>query len=436
MNIKENDIMNINTYLDTFFKGTKDPSLDAMKFFMNEFGHPEKELKIIHIAGTNGKGSCTEMMSNILIKAGYKVGKFLSPHLIKYNERISINSELISDSEMEELIDEIKPKIEEYNKKSNVNTTLFELETTMAILYFARHKCDFVVMEVGLGGTYDCTNIVQPLVSIINSIGYDHMHLLGNTLEEIAKNKAGIIKENSTTVFVEQEKEVNDVIINKCNEKNNKLHLIKPLDITNYSFDEEYQKIDYKEYKDILINLKGEKQIYNASICLETVNILKTKYEISEDAIRNGLKTVIHHARFEKLSKNPLIIYDGAHNEPAIKNLKKSIEMYYKDKEKVFVVSILNTKDYKSILKNLMTDRSATYIFTSGNDEERYTSKEDLYNEAEKLGFYKEIYKKELTEAIEFAKDNHRDDVIFIVGSFYIYGDVVEILKNVEHCDK
>jgi len=110
--------------------------------------------------------------------------------------------------------------------------------------------------------------------------------------------------------------------------------------------------------------------------------------------------------------------------------------MYYKDKEKVFVVSILNTKDYKSILKNLMTDRSATYIFTSGNDEERYTSKEDLYNEAEKLGFYKEIYKKELTEAIEFAKDNHRDDVIFIVGSFYIYGDVVEILKNVEHCDK
>ncbi|MBE5813387.1 MAG: bifunctional folylpolyglutamate synthase/dihydrofolate synthase [Clostridiales bacterium] len=423
--------MNINEYLDTFFKGTKDPSLDAMKYFMDEFNHPEKKLKIIHIAGTNGKGSCTEMMSNVLIKAGYKVGKFLSPHLIKYNERISINGELISDSEMEELINEIKPKIEAYNKQSKVNTTLFELETTMALLYFERHKCDFVVMEVGLGGTYDCTNIVHPLVSIINSIGYDHMHLLGNTLEKIAKNKAGIIKENSKTVFVEQEKEVNDVIINKCIEKNNELHLIKLADVTNYSFNEEYQKIDYKEYKDILINLKGEKQIYNASLCLETINILKESYKIPEEAIREGLKTVVHHARFEKLLDNPVIIYDGAHNEPAIKNLKKSIEMYYKDKEKVFVVSILNTKDYKSILKHLMTYKNATYIFTSGNDETRYTTKEELYNEAQNIGIYKEIYKRELTETINFVKNNFNKEVIFIVGSFYIYGDVLEQINNI-----
>lgn len=422
--------MDINKYLDTFFKGTKEPSLNAMKFFMNKFDHPEKELKIIHVAGTNGKGSCTEMMSNILTKAGYKVGKFLSPHLIKYNERISINGKLIADFEMEELINEIKPKIDKYNNQSKVNTTLFELETTMALIYFARHKCDFVVMEVGLGGTYDCTNIVHPLVSIINSIGYDHMHLLGNTLEEIASNKAGIIKENSRTVFVEQENEVNDVILNKCKEKNNELHLIKIDDIKNYSFDEEYQKIDYKDYKEILINLKGEKQIYNASLCLETINILRQNYKISEEAIREGLKTVVHHARFEKLLDNPLIIYDGAHNEPAIKNLKKSIQMYYKDKEKVFIVSILNTKDYKTILKNLMTDKNATYIFTSGNNGERYTSKEDLYDEAKNIGIYKEIYKKELEEAINFAKENYKEDVIFIIGSFYIYGDVVEQINK------
>lgn len=423
--------MDINQYLETFFKGTKEPSLHAMKYFMDEFNHPEKELKIIHIAGTNGKGSCTEMMSNILIKAGYKVGKFLSPHLIKYNERISINGMLISDSDMEELINEIKPKIEKYNMQSKVNTTLFELETTMALLYFARHKCDFVVLEVGLGGTYDCTNIVHPLVSLINSIGYDHMHLLGNTLREIAQNKAGIIKENSATVFIEQEKEVNDVIINKCREKGNELHLIKTSDVKNYTFDEQYQKIDYKNYKDILINLKGEKQIYNASLCLETIDILRRNYEIKEEAIMEGLKTVVHHARFEKLSDNPLIIYDGAHNEPAIKNLKKSIEMYYKDKEKVFVVSILNTKDYKSILKNLMTDKNATYIFTSGNDEERYTSKEELYNEAKNIGIYKKIDKKDLREAITFIKENYKEEVVFIVGSFYIYGDVVSEIGNI-----
>lgn len=424
--------MDINNYLDTFFKGTKDPSLDAMKYFMEEFNHPEEGLKFIHIAGTNGKGSCTEMMSNILVKAGYKVGKFLSPHLIKYNERISINGNCITDSEMEDLIELIQPKIEKYNANSKVNVTLFELETTMALLYFAKNKCDFVVLEVGLGGIYDCTNIVKPLVSIINSIGYDHMHLLGNTLKEIAYNKAGIIKENSETVFVEQEHEVNDVIIGKCKVMNNQLHLLKASDIKNYTFDDDYQKIDYKNYKDVLINLKGEKQIYNAILCLETIDILKKEYPVSNNAIYEGLRTVIHHARFEKLFDTPTIIYDGAHNEPAIKNLKKSLEMYYEGKGKVFIVSILNTKDYKSILQNLMTDDSAVYIFTSGNDATRYTSKEDLYSEAEKIGVYKQIYKKELLESIDFAIDNYKNEVIFIVGSFYIYGDVISKINELQ----
>lgn len=424
--------MDINNYLDTFFKGTKDPSLDAMKYFMEEFNHPEEGLKFIHIAGTNGKGSCTEMMSNILVKAGYKVGKFLSPHLIKYNERISINGNCITDSEMEDLIELIQPKIEKYNANSKVNVTLFELETTMALLYFAKNKCDFVVLEVGLGGIYDCTNIVKPLVSIINSIGYDHMHLLGNTLKEIAYNKAGIIKENSETVFVEQEHEVNDVIIGKCKVMNNQLHLLKASDIKNYTFDDDYQKIDYKNYKDVLINLKGEKQIYNAILCLETIDILKKEYPVSNNAIYEGLRTVIHHARFEKLFDTPTIIYDGAHNEPAIKNLKKSLEMYYEGIGKVFIVSILNTKDYKSILQNLMTDDSAVYIFTSGNDATRYTSKEDLYSEAEKIGVYKQIYKKELLESIDFAIDNYKNEVIFIVGSFYIYGDVISKINELQ----
>lgn len=424
--------MDINNYLDTFFKGTKDPSLNAMKYFMEEFNHPEEGLKFIHIAGTNGKGSCTEMMSNILVKAGYKVGKFLSPHLIKYNERISINGNCITDSEMEDLIELIQPKIEKYNANSKVNVTLFELETTMALLYFVKNKCDFVVLEVGLGGIYDCTNIVKPLVSIINSIGYDHMHLLGNTLKEIAYNKAGIIKENSETVFVEQEHEVNDVIIGKCKEMNNQLHLLKGSDIKNYTFDDDYQKIDYKNYKDVLINLKGEKQIYNAILCLETIDILKKEYPVSNNAIYEGLRTVIHHARFEKLFDTPTIIYDGAHNEPAIKNLKKSLEMYYEGKGKVFIVSILNTKDYKSILQNLMTDDSAVYIFTSGNDATRYTSKEDLYSEAEKIGVYKQIYKKELLKSIDFAIDNYKNEVIFIVGSFYIYGDVISKINELQ----
>lgn len=142
--------MNIEEYLSNFYKGTKNPNLNAMNYFMDEFGHPEKNLKFIHIAGTNGKGSCTEIITNILIQAGYKVGKFLSPHLIKYNERMAINNQNITDAKMEKLIKKIEPIIEKYNFLHDSKVTLFELETTMAMLYFAENNCDFVVLEVGL----------------------------------------------------------------------------------------------------------------------------------------------------------------------------------------------------------------------------------------------------------------------------------------------
>ena len=160
--------MDIEKYLSNFFKGTKNPSLKAMHFLMDEFKHPENKLKTIHIAGTNGKGSVTEMITNVLIQEGYNVGKFISPHLISYNERISVNNENISNAEMEKLINKINPLIEKYNSESDVPITLFELETTMAFLYFEEKKCDFVVLETGLGGLYDCTNIIKnQLISVI-----------------------------------------------------------------------------------------------------------------------------------------------------------------------------------------------------------------------------------------------------------------------------
>ena len=243
---------------------------------------------------------------------------------------------------MERLIKRIEPKINKYTSLNNMNITLFELETTMAILYFYENDCDFVILETGLGGMYDCTNIVNPIVSIITSVGYDHMHILGNSLTEIAEQKAGIIKENSETVFVKHdEKEVNDKIKQICIYKNNILHLITKEDILNYSYNKNFQKFDYKEYKDILINLKGEKQIYNASICIECTSILRNKlYEIPEESLRDGLKTVIHKARFETVNNNPLVIYDGAHNKPAIENLINSIDMYYRNEEKVYIIKV------------------------------------------------------------------------------------------------
>lgn len=420
-------MINIEEYLNNFFKGTKEPSLDAMQYFMNEYNNFQKEMNFIHVAGTNGKGSCVEMMSNILVKQGYKVGKFISPHLIRYNERISINGTEITDAEMSELIEELKPKIEKYNENKKVNITLFELETTMALLYFYRKKVDYVVLETGLGGLYDCTNIItKPIVSVITSIGYDHMHILGNTLEEIAYQKAGIIKENSNTTFFAQSDEINNVFKNECKEKNNNLHLVIEDKIQNYKYDNEYQYFDYGEFKNIAIVLKGKKQTQNAAICIETMKILNDLgHIVTENSIREGLKTVVHRARMEILNKTPLIIYDGAHNEPAIENLQSMANMYYNNMKRTYIISILERKDYEKMIQLLMQDEKAKFIFTSGNDPERYASKEKLYNVALKYKKNHEIYTEDLEKAIDDVLNENNNIANFVVGSFYTYGTVV-----------
>lgn len=421
--------MNIEEYFNNFYKGTKNPTLKAMEYFMEELGHPENKLKIIHIAGTNGKGSTTEMLANMLTKNGYKVGKYISPHLIKYNERISVNGQDITDKEMEEIIEKLKDKIEKYNKTNKEKVTLFELLTTMALYYFKEKDCDFVVLETGLGGLYDCTNIVYPIVSIITSIGYDHMAILGKTLEEIAIQKAGIIKENSNTVIVEQKPSIQKIIEQTCLNKNNELSIIKKADIQNRKYENELLVFDYKQNKNIKLNLKGDKQFENASLCLETINILKQKgFNISEKAIKEGLMTVIHKARFETINKEPKIIYDGGHNEEAILNFINTVNTYYKKEEKIYIISILKTKDYKTVLKYLLEDENSTFIFTSGNDEKRYVSSEELYETAKKITKNDRLYKMTLQEAILYAK-KQKNKVSFIVGSFYIYGDVKKTLK-------
>lgn len=424
--------MDIEKYLSNFFKGTKNPSLKAMKFLMDEFKHPEDKIKAIHIAGTNGKGSVTEMITNVLINEGYTVGKFISPHLIHYNERISVNNNNISNIEMEELIEKINPAIEKYNSTSDVPITLFELETTMAFLYFEQKKCDFVVLETGLGGMYDCTNIINhPLVSIITSIGYDHMHILGNTLPEIAYQKAGIIKRNSHTVIFEEKPEIDNVFIGECKKKNSILRIVKKKDIFNYSFDDNYQYFDYKNFKAITVNLKGKVQIKNACLCLETFNILnELGYHVSMISIQKGLSTVIHKGRMEQINDNPIIIYDGAHNEPAIKNFQDMVKMYYNKMKRVYIISILKRKDYNKMLKLIAQDKEAKFILTSGNNSETYASGDELFECIKQFTEIDKIYKKNLDDAIKEALNSNIDTVNFVIGSFYTYGTVIDIIQK------
>jgi dihydrofolate synthase/folylpolyglutamate synthase len=428
-------MVDVNKYLKNFYRGTKNPSLKAMRYFMNIYDNFEGQMNFIHIAGTNGKGSCTEIISNILINQGYKVGKFLSPHLIRYNERISINGEEISDEEMLNLIEELKPLIDKYNEKEEGNITLFELETTMALLYFYRKNVDFVVLETGLGGLYDCTNIItKPLVSIITSIGYDHMNILGNTLPEISYQKAGIIKENSNTVIFEQQSEVNNVFVTTCKSKNNNLHIVKKSDISNYSFDNEFQYFDYKDIKNLKINLKGKMQIQNASICIETMTILKQLgYNITEESIEKGLKNIVHKGRMEQLNDKPIIVYDGAHNEPAIQNLQNMIQMYYTNFNRVYIIAILKRKDYNKMLKLLAEDKNALYVLTSGNATDGYATSDELYECMKKYVPIYNICKKSLADAIEDAMSSEPNIANFIIGSFYMYGTVVNKIEEVKN---
>ena len=425
-------MIDVNEYLKNFYKGTKNPSLKAMKYFMDKYDNFEKNMKFIHIAGTNGKGSCTEIISNILKEEGYKVGKFLSPHLIKYNERISINGKEISDEDMNNIIEELEPLIEEYNKKDDINITLFELETTMALLYFYRNNVDFVVLETGLGGLYDCTNIIsKPLVSIITSIGYDHMHLLGNTLEKIAYQKAGIIKESSNTVIFESIKEVDNVFIKECNKKNNNLHIVKKSDISNYSYDNNFQYFNYKNIENLQINLKGKIQIQNAGLCLETIKILnELGYKVSKKSIKNGLKSIVHKGRMETLNNNPLVIFDGAHNEPAIKIFKEMVNMYYRDCKRTYIISILKRKDYKKMIEELSKDKDAIFIVTSGDDSDKFLTEDELYSYAENFIQKQNLYKMKLVDAINNVINEKNNSVNFVVGSFYVYDTVKRTING------
>ncbi len=424
-------MIDINSYFDNLYRGSKNPDLKYIKEFLKDYGSPETNLKFIHITGTNGKGSCTEMIANILEKQGYTVGKFITPHLINYNERISVNSKYISNEELEELILEIEPKIEEFSKKHNVRISYFEFLTIIAFIYYSRKNVDFAVLETGLGGISDATNIItNTLVSVIVSVDYDHTRILGSTLTEIATKKAGIIKPNSHTVIYKLADEAMYVVKEKCKKENNTLHVLTSKDISNYIYNEDYQYFDYSTLPNVSVNLKGIKQVINASIAIETMNILNSKgYKVSNEAIYEGLSTVVHKARMEKISELPDIYFDGAHNPPAMKNFVEMMDMYFKDKKRIYIVGILKRKDYEKMVKALLQDKDAEIILTSGIEDKKYATAQELYEVALKNSRGPNIKMMSLDEAMEYSFKHTLDVTTFVVGSFYTYGKVLNKIK-------
>ena len=418
----------LDTYLDSFIQTTDFPSLDGTLYLLNSLDNPHKKLKFIHVAGTNGKGSIVEMLNNILINSNLKVGKFISPHLIRANESICINNTQIDNSSLPFYINKFTEVEKEFTKKYNRTFTRFEIITALAIDYFYKNNTDIVILEVGLGGLFDCTNVITPIVSVFGSISFDHTQILGNSLEEIAIQKGGIIKENSKSVIFNQE--ATKYIKKIADEKNNTLKIIYEDEISNYSFDENYQYFDYEGIK-YKINLKGKKQIENTATVLNVVKILReNNFNITNNTILNSLSSIIHPGRFETINKSPLVIFDGAHNDNALSNFMEAVNSLYKNINKTFIISIIKTKDYKKMIDTLFNNYpNSTFIFTSGNNEKKFFSNEILFTYANNVKTNLKLNAILKKDEIININNHLSNDVNFIIGSFYVYNTVINLYK-------
>lgn len=396
--------------------------LFRMERVLDLMGNPQKELKFIHIAGTNGKGSTTAMTAEILKTQGYKVGMYVSPFVIDFRERIQINNQLIPKERLAETLDKVMPYLD-ILEKEETPITEFELDTVLAIQYFYDEKCDFVVFEVGLGGRFDATNIIDaPVVAAICKIAYDHVAILGDTIKKIAFEKCGIIKKGSRVAsYPLQEDDARYMIEDTCKMLHIKSNFADLTQLTNVSWDDSGARYTYKG-KDYEIGLVGEHQIYNSLTVHSIIEEMRAAgYEISDESLKNGLKNARFGGRLEEVCKNPSCVIDGAHNPDGVEVLCKTIDTIYKPKKIITVMGMLGDKDFKNCIAEVAR-RSDVYIITVP-DTPRAASAQDIYNIAK--DYCKEIYIKEIPyEAAKLAKSMaDKDDIVIACGSLYMIGE-------------
>lgn len=408
------------------------PGLKRMEWMMERLDHPERTIRGIHVAGTNGKGSTVSYIRSILQEAGYVVGTFTSPYIEQFNERISINGVPISNEDMIMLANKIKPLVEELEQTDLGSPTEFEVITAMSFYYFGKvHPTDFVIYEVGLGGRFDSTNIFHPIVSVITTIGYDHMAILGDTIEKITFEKAGIIKSGVPVVSGVHQPEGVGVIEEIAKERKAKLYLAgrefsvsKHLSATQGEFFT-YQS-DRNHYKDLFITMKGAHQVLNASLAVKTIEYLQTYLSVivEEQHIRAGLEKMYWMGRFEKLAENPPIIIDGAHNPEGIRELVKTVKAHLSTYPITVIFSALEDKQLDEMMKPL--EEIATNIIYTSFDFPRASSAEKLYSLfPSKKARTEEDFKK----AIQLAKANDGHAIV-ITGSLYFISQIRQYFKG------
>lgn len=401
--------------------------LERIEKLLNLLGNPQDKIKFIHIAGTNGKGSTAKMLSSVLIDSGYRTGLFISPHVIDFCERIQINNNMISKNEISNLLEDIMPEVDAMAEHGDIITE-FELITAMAFKYFADKDCDVVVLEVGLGGRGDSTNIISnPLLEVITSISYDHTNILGGTLEKIAFEKCGIIKDNTdVVVYPDQDENVMDVIKDVCKSKHSRLILADDSSIKIISEDINCTYVEYEGIK-IRLPLSGRHQVKNLSVVLSAIDILVKKgFNISIDNIKAGIENTKFAARIEILNKNPIVILDGSHNPSGISSLCEFIKLHVKCSKIIGIVGMLGDKDIDSSLANIK-DLFSSIITVPINNSRALKSKEmesivkkycdDVYSE--------DSIKKAVDHACKLSGDG---GAIIIFGSLYLASEMRNIV--------
>ncbi|MCF6092690.1 bifunctional folylpolyglutamate synthase/dihydrofolate synthase [Microaerobacter geothermalis] len=412
------------------------PGLKRMEWMMEQLGNPHRRLKFIHIAGTNGKGSVASFLSYALREAGYDVGTFTSPYIIRFQNRIQYNLKDIPDQDLMELTSKVKPLAEELSKTEWGSPTEFEVITAMAILYFATVSFpDYVVWETGLGGRLDSTNIVHPVVSIITNIGYDHINILGESLKSIASEKAGIIKSGVPVVTAEEKKEALSVIEEMSQLKKASLYRFNQhFFIKEEHFSKVGQRFSFqspfKEYSGVEIQLLGKHQLMNAAVALMALEILR-QYNaaiLEEEDVKRGMAKAFWPGRFEKVSEKPLVILDGAHNPEGMSSLVDALIQLYPEKEKHVILGVLKDKNYEEMVRRLTPICSSLTLTRpfherGANPEEVAEKIKPIIGDA--TVFVESQWEKVLR--IMMNDWNHKK-MIVITGSLYFISDVRKFL--------
>ncbi len=386
--------------------------LSRMKLATKLLKNPEKSLRIIHVAGTNGKGSTVSFLRHLLQENGYSVGTFTSPYIVSFNERIAINGEYISDDDLLRLINEIYVLFEEVKIKYSEIITFFELTTLISFIYFKQKKPDFVIYEVGLGGRLDATNIVVPEITVITTIGFDHMNVLGNTIEKIALEKLGIVKEDIPLVTAITQDSLKELFANYCKKHNSKVYFINDDDIESVKF----EKLTTFKYKgeSYGISLIGYHQIRNAVLALETIEIMHKNdiVSIQTNLNKKALIKTSWPGRLERFNK---IILDGAHNIDSMNALKDTITTYFRDANIKVLYTSMEDKEYFDVIR--IIEQFAKEICFTEIPYYRCASAETLYTVSNHLS--KKIIKDPIKAFNMLKASLQENDILLVTGSLY-----------------